>query len=321
MKKSVLTLLTTVLLLTSCIKPEVKTGYVSVPTVTKHALSGVITTLEPTSPDVQLYYEECGQGEPLILLHEKAVDCRMWDPVFYTLSKKFRVIRYDLRGYGKSGKPEVGYGYLCADDLKNFMDAMGIPKAHLAGLSLGGMTVTEFIALYPQKVLSATISSGSINEYPNRSSMPEKILHIYNDTVFAIRELEAQAIRKQGLDVEKQKWKQMMRSISGEHYRTISDDLNQMIDDWDGWQLVNPEIDPFMGSQTNDLLEKLTQKPPILLLIGKHDDANSKKSMQRMAVLCPKAKIQFLPEAGHFTCMESPDEFVEKIQAFILNTK
>lgn len=317
MKNIKYTLLATVFLVSACTKPKVKTGFVEVPTVTEHAMSGIYTLLEPTSPTVKLYYEECGQGEPLILLHEKSVDCRMWDAVFTQLGKHYRVIRYDLRGYGKSGNPEIGYGYLCADDLKNFMDALHIEKAHLAGLSMGGMTVTEFIALYPEKVLSATITSGAVNEYPNRSVMPKEILKMYNDTVFSIKEQEVAQIKKRGLEAEKNDWKTVMRSISGEHYRDISEHLNGMIDDWKAWQLLNPETDAFMGTQADNMLEKLKKKPPILLLIGQHDDVSSKKSMQRMAVLCPEARIQFLPEAGHFSCMEMPDEFVKKMITFI----
>jgi len=317
MKKIVYLLISSVLVLSACSRPEVKTGYVEVPTVTKHALSGIYDILEPTSPTTKLYYEECGQGEPLILLHEQAVDCRMWDDVFFKLAKNFRVIRYDLRGYGKSDNPESGYGYLQADDLKNFMDALGIKKAHLAGLSLGGMTVTEFMALYPEMVMTATISSGALNEYPNRSVMPKHILKIYNDTVYALKEEKIEKIKVRGLEAEKKDWKAMMRSLSGEHYRDISKDLNRMIDDWNGWQLLNVETDAFMGSQADSLLIHQKKLPRILLIIGQHDSVECKKSMQRMAALCPDAKIQLMPDAGHFTCMESPDEFVEKMLSFI----
>ena len=125
-----------VLLFTAC-HPTPKSGVVAVPTVTKNALSGVYD-LSPKHPTTKLYYEELGEGEPLILLHAHTVDRRMWDDVFFKLAKKYRVIRYDLRGYGKSDMPEVGFGFLQADDLCNFMDALHIKKAHLAGLSLGG---------------------------------------------------------------------------------------------------------------------------------------------------------------------------------------
>jgi len=317
MKKIRCLLFTSALVLSACTKPVVKTGYVEVPTVTEHALSGIYSLLEPTSPTTRLYYEECGQGEPIILLHDQAVDCRMWDDVFFKLAKNFRVIRYDLRGYGKSGNPESGYGYLHVDDLKNLMVGLKIKSAHFAGLSLGGMTLTEFIALYPDRVLTATISSGAISEYPNRAAMPKNILKIYNDTVFSIKKQDVERTKLRGLDAEKNDWKMMMRSVSGEHFQDISDNLNQMIDDWTGWQLINPETDAFIGLQAEDSLVKHKKKPRILLIIGQHDSARSKKSMQRMAILCQDAKIQLMSDVGHFTCMESPNKFVEKMLTFI----
>ena len=300
--------------------PKVKTGYVKISTVTKNALSGV-KLLSPDSPTTKLYYEEAGEGEPLILLHAEFMDCRMWDAQFLKLAKHFRVIRYDLRGYGKSDMPEIGQGFLQADDLKNFMDAMGIKKAHFAGVSLGGMTLAEFIALYPERVLSATITSGALDNYPNRATMPKPILKFYNDTVFSLSTQQANKNRIRGLDDFKKEWKSNMRSMGGQHYRKIVDKVDGMIDDCKCWQLVNPVTDAFIGLQADSLLSVQKTHPPVLILIGQFDAPVSKKSMQRLAALCPEAKIEILHEAGHLTNMESPDEFFDKLLDFIQSTK
>ncbi|MCE5175113.1 MAG: alpha/beta hydrolase [Bacteroidales bacterium] len=321
MKKFIYMLLAAVFVLSACSKPKVKTGYVAVPTVTKNALSGIYNILEPTSPFVNLYYEEAGQGEPLILLHEQTLDCRMWDDVFYKLAKHFRVIRYDLRGYGKSGSPESGYGYLHADDLKNLMDGMGIKKAHFAGLALGGMALADFVALYPERVITATMTSGALSDFPDRTQMPPDILKLYNDTVFTMKMKKVEELKSGGLNAYKREWKLAMRSVTGENYRKISDKLNSMVDHWKGWQLLNPETDPLIGYQADRLLKNQKKQPRILLIIGLHDAMASKKSMQRMAAVCPNATIRLMPDAGHFTCMESPDEFMEKMLAFIRQEK
>jgi pimeloyl-ACP methyl ester carboxylesterase len=315
MNKNLFFLLFSVLAFTAC-KPEVKTGYVKVPTVTKNALSGVYT-MSPKSPLTQLYYEEAGQGEPVILIHDHSVDCRMWDDVFYRLAKKYRVIRYDLRGYGKSDMPEVGFGFLQADDLKNLMDALGIKKAHFAGLSLGGMTLADFVALYPECVLTATITSGAISNFPDRSSVPKGFLKIYNDTVFTLKRQEVANYQLKGIDVSKKEWKLAMKSVSGNHYRKIKKKLNGMIDDWTAWQWNHPEVDAFIGDQADSLLSKQKTHPRILFLIGQRDSKGSKRSMQRMAALCRESKIEIMPDAGHFTAMEYPEDFVERMEAFM----
>jgi pimeloyl-ACP methyl ester carboxylesterase len=304
-----------VVLLTAC-HPTPKSGTVEVPTVTQNALSGIYD-LSPKHPTTTLYYEELGQGAPVILLHAHTVDCRMWDKVFFELAKKYRVIRYDLRGYGKSDVPEVGFGYLHADDLKNFMDALHLKKAHLVGLSLGGMTVADFVALYPERVMTATISSGALTRYPDRSKADKRALHIYNDTIFYFKRKEVSENLKKGIDTLKMEWKLGMRSISGKHFRSIKKELYQMVDDWSAWQWTHPEVDAFIGAQADSLLSKQKTHPRVLFLIGQFDSKGSKRSMQRMAALVPESKIRVLAEAGHFTAMECPDEFVQEWEAFI----
>lgn len=313
--RSYLPILFTLVLFVAC-KPTPKSGYVAVPTVTKNALSGVYD-LSPKHPTAKLYYEELGQGEPLILLHAHSVDCRMWDDVFYKLAKKYRVIRYDLRGYGKSDVPEVGFGFLQADDLCNFMDALGIRKAHLAGLSLGGMTLADFVALYPERVLTATITSGAISGFPDRSGADKRLLKIYNDTIFTLKRQEVDKNLERGIDTMKMEWKHAMKSVSGKHYRRIKGDLNRMIDDWSAWQWTHPETDAFIGAQADSLLSKQKSHPPVLFLIGQYDSKSSKRSMQKMAALCKESRIEMLQDAGHFTVMEVPDEFLKRMERFI----
>lgn len=91
--------------------------------------------------DAMLFYEEKGVGEPVILLHAHSVDRRMWNKQFDELSKHYRVIRYDLRGYGLSSMPVEGQYFTICEDLKKFMDVMKIDKVHLVGLSLGAMAI------------------------------------------------------------------------------------------------------------------------------------------------------------------------------------
>jgi len=313
--RSFLPVLLTLFLLTAC-HPTPKSGFVTVPTVTKNALSGVYN-LSPTHPTTKLYYEELGQGEPVILLHAHTVDCRMWDDVFFKLAKKYRVIRYDLRGYGKSDMPEVGFGFLQADDLCNLMDALNIKKAHLAGLSLGGMTVADFVALYPERVLTATITSGAISAFPDRSSADKRLLKIYNDTIFTLKRQEVDKNLKRGIDTMKIEWKVAMKSVCGRHYRSIKTKLNRMIDDWQAWQWTHPETDAFIGAQADSLLLKQKTHPPVLFLIGQYDSKGSKQSMQKMAALCKESRIEMIQDAGHFTAMECPEEFVKRMERFI----
>jgi len=90
-----------------------------------------------------------------------------------------------------------------------------------------------------------------------------------------------------------------------------------MIDDWQAWQWMHPETDAFIGAQADSLLSKQKIHPPVLLLIGQYDSKGSKRSMQKMAALCKESRIEMMQEAGHFTVLECPDEFVERMDRFI----
>ncbi len=98
----------------------------------------------------RLYYETAGAGHPLVLIHGYTLDSRMWDDQFDTLSQKYRVIRYDLRGFGKSACPSPGQKYCHTEDLKALLGYLKISKAYVLGLSMGGGIAVEFTLEHPE---------------------------------------------------------------------------------------------------------------------------------------------------------------------------
>lgn len=297
-------------------KPQSTSFYVDVPTVTAHALSGIHTGM-PENNLTRLYAESAGKGDTLILLHGYGTDLRLWDDAFRLFARRFYVIRYDLRGYGRSDMPEVGFGYLHADDLKGLMDALHIRKAHLVGVSLGGKVVTEFVAIYPERVLTASIASGALTHIPDRSSVSASVVKAYNDTVFAYNTRKVRINDSIGIASLKEDWKKAMKQISGKHYSRIKKDLNTMIDDWSAWQWTHPEVDALMGDQADSLLSRQRSQPPILLMISQFDFPENKKAMIRMGTVSPTARIQTLPNVGHFSPMEDPSGFYRRVIDFI----
>ena len=87
-------------------------------------------------PGSSLFYEAAGEGAPIILLHGGNLDRRMWDAEFDFLKQQYRVIRYDARGYGRSGRIDTTFA--AHEDLLALMDSLALPRATLIGLSLGG---------------------------------------------------------------------------------------------------------------------------------------------------------------------------------------
>jgi pimeloyl-ACP methyl ester carboxylesterase len=99
---------------------------------------------------IKLYYEVSGSGEALVLVHGNFGDCRHWDYNFEGLAGKFRVIRYDVRGYGRSDSSPKGFEYKDHADLKALLDYLEIKKAHIAGFSMGSGIVINFALEYPE---------------------------------------------------------------------------------------------------------------------------------------------------------------------------
>ena len=105
----------------------------------------------------QLYYEVQGDGRPVILLHAGGMDAKMWDAQFDQLSRQFRVVRYDLRGFGRSSKPDRPFHPV--EDLRELMRHLGIKRAHLVGLSMGSGVALNFALEHPGMVEKLVLAS------------------------------------------------------------------------------------------------------------------------------------------------------------------
>jgi pimeloyl-ACP methyl ester carboxylesterase len=110
--------------------------------------------------DITVNYEEQGDGEPLVLIPYLAADHACYAFQVAEYAKHFRCISLDPRGAGETDKPEGDYSTeLLADDVAAFMEAVGIERAHVSGLSLGAATGMWLAARYPEKVKSLSLHS------------------------------------------------------------------------------------------------------------------------------------------------------------------
>ena len=111
--------------------------------------------------NISINYEQKGSGEPLILIPFLSAEHACYDFQVPEYSKHFTCISIDLRGTGESDKPESPYSTeTLADDVAAFMQAAGIPKAHVSGMSLGTGVGMWLAAKYPEKVQSLSLHSG-----------------------------------------------------------------------------------------------------------------------------------------------------------------
>jgi 3-oxoadipate enol-lactonase len=105
--------------------------------------------------DINIYYEIHGDGEPLLLINGYGQYSGHWAALIPALSQAHRVIIFDNRGTGRSDKPEIPYTMkMLAADARGLLDALGIDRAHVFGISMGGMIAQEFAINYPERVIS-----------------------------------------------------------------------------------------------------------------------------------------------------------------------
>jgi len=120
----------------------------------------------------QLYYEEMGEGHPLVLLHGGLLDRRMWDDQFEGFAKKYRVIRFDVRNHGDSkGVPDTFKHY---EDLRKVMHRLNIEKAAVLGLSLGGRIAIDFAIAYPENTSTIILAAPGASGYEFKSEAFQK---------------------------------------------------------------------------------------------------------------------------------------------------
>ena len=109
---------------------------------------------------IRLYYEEAGQGLPMVFVHEFAGEAASWAPQMRFFARRYRCIAYNARGYPPSDVPENPAAYSqaqAAEDIRGVLDALKIDKAHVVGLSMGGYATLHFGLMYPQRALSLVV--------------------------------------------------------------------------------------------------------------------------------------------------------------------
>src|SRR5256712_10905937 len=118
---------------------------------------------------VRLYYEDAGTGTAVVFVHEFAGDHRSWEPQLRHFSRRYRCIAYNARGYPPSDVPQELERYSQArarDDIRCVLDALGIQRAHVVGLSMGAFATLHFGMVYGYRALSLTIAGCGYGAHP-----------------------------------------------------------------------------------------------------------------------------------------------------------
>ncbi|MBE6261421.1 MAG: alpha/beta hydrolase [Prevotella sp.] len=277
-------------------------------------LTGCRTTQSgfvPVGNGGRLYYEERGQGEPLILLHGHSLDRRMWDEQFKVFSKDFRTIRMDFRGYGQSSPQSEAEQFTHVDDVLVLMDSLHISQAHVVGLSMGAFVAGDMLAMYPQRLLTCVLVSGGIRNSPGPSEPMDSAER-------ARRDQEIAALKARGIDQYKREWIEQLMASGGSRKERMRKPLEHMIGDWTAWQPLHKEVRLFYGKEAWQMLRQRGKTDVPTLIIRGENELKGKKGEPGELRWLSKGRYVVLPDCGHMLNMEQPGLFHHTVRDFIL---
>jgi non-heme chloroperoxidase len=153
-----------------------------------------VTVGTENSTDIEIYYEDHGSGQPVVLIHGYPLDGSSWEKqTTALLDAGYRVVTYDRRGFGKSSKPTKGYDYdTFAADLKTILDSLDLNNAVLAGFSMGTGEVARYLSAYGSERVARAVFLGSLEPFllktdDNSDGVPQEVFDGLTGAVTADR--------------------------------------------------------------------------------------------------------------------------------------
>lgn len=253
----------------------------------------------------RIYYEEAGQGAPVVLIHGGFLDRRMWDGQFERLAQRFLTIRYDVRGHGLSRTDSVSFAD--HEDLHRLLESLEVPRATVVGLSLGGLIATDFALAYPEMVSALVLVGTGLSGY----SFEGDDLQTYSEdltTAFETGGFPA------AIEVFTRYWcdgpQREPSQVDGAVREKVLTMLEGSGERWRYWQLGR-QLEP-------PAVDRLTEiGVPTLVLVGGIDMPVIGEIADLIVAQVPSAQKVVIPEVAHMVNMEKPDEFNERLLQFL----
>ncbi|MBI1847899.1 MAG: alpha/beta fold hydrolase [Candidatus Rokubacteria bacterium] len=264
-----------------------------------------------TDDGVNLFYEAAGQGLPLVFVHEFAGDHRSWLPQINFFSRRYRTIAFNARGYPPSDVPDGVQRYSqdrATDDVRAVLDALGIAKAHVCGLSMGGYATLHFGLRHPGRALSLTVAGagyGSVlaEREKFRADVAQTMRQFEADGMAQVAEMYARGpTRVQFRDKDPTGWAAFRDMLAGGSARGHALTMG-------GVQAARPSI-----FELEDGLVKL--EVPTLIMTGDEDEPCLEPALFMKRTI-PTAALVVLPKSGHTINLEEPEAFNRALLDFL----
>ena len=255
----------------------------------------------------KIYYETAGKGTPLVMIHAGVADHRQWNNEFTAFAQSYQVIRYDMRGYGKSEPVDGDFNHM--SDLVSLLDVLEIHgPSIMMGCSMGGGLAMDFALTYPSRVkaliMVGSAPSGLELDVPAPSKFADVEKAFEAGDLDLVAELETQ-IWFDGSNRTPEQVDQAMRKLLWEMNRiALAHEVKQR-----GKRLPNT------GTPAFDRLGNLDI--PVLVIVGAHDTEYILAGADYMVERIPSAKKVIIEDAAHLPNMDQPDDFQGVVTGFL----
>jgi pimeloyl-ACP methyl ester carboxylesterase len=248
---------------------------------------------------IDIYYETTGSGDPLVLIAGLGYPLWQWHKMVPFLAERFQVVAFDNRGVGQTDKPAGPYSaQLLAADTVALLDALDIKKAVVAGHSMGGFVAQALALDYPDRVSALVLCSTNFGGPRHVPITPEAMAVLSDMTSDPLTRFT------NGLKVSTAPgWAEANPKI---------------LEEWIAWRMANPlDLAGYQSQMAIGLAlvaedaafeQRLPEiSVPTLILFGAHDKVVPPQNAELLAEKIPGSKIDILPDAGHFFCIETPE--------------
>jgi pimeloyl-ACP methyl ester carboxylesterase len=273
------------------------------------------TTGEAMLNGVPFAYEITGEGHPLVFVHAGIADQRMWNEQAAAFADRFQVIRYDLRGYGKT--PMTAGPFYTHQDLYDLLKFLGIEKTYLIGCSMGGTTIINFALEHPEMVDALVVTCSTPSGYEFRedeTAEPDdkaaKLQQEYDNA------MERGDVRR-AAELEVDFWLIGLRRTADSvdpALRTRLYEMNEIaLKNKVGIEDEEQPLDPPAINRLSEI------RVPTLIIIGDLDDPNIVQGSGLLAAQIPSAQKAVFNGTAHFPNMERPAEYNRIVLEFLTN--
>jgi pimeloyl-ACP methyl ester carboxylesterase len=255
--------------------------------------------------NVSLGYDDHGIGIPVIFLHAFPLNRSMWEGEMIALLQdgRYRLVSLDWRGFGESEiTSEISTMELFANDVAGVMDALGIEKAILCGLSMGGYAAFAFLRKYPQRLHGLILA----DTRPGADSEEAK----------ANRENVARIAETQGsAAIADLQLPRLISDYTRQNAPEVELRIRQMIEAATPQGIAAASLGMAQRADSTDLLAEIIC--PTLVVVGEQDALTPPNAAQDYAARIPNAQFVVIPRAGHLSNLEQPEAFLQAIRNFL----